>query len=43
MTEEHGRADNVSSGTTVDPKKSIGADSKRIAIAVGEPFWLFSV
>ena len=37
MTEEHGRADNVSSGTTVDPKKSIGADSK------GEPRWLLSV
>jgi hypothetical protein len=42
MTELHERADNVSSRITVDPEKSIGADSKRIAIAVGEPLWLFS-
>lgn len=42
MTEEHGHANKASSGTTVDSDKSIGADSKRSAISVGEPRWLFS-
>ena len=43
MTELHEREDNVSSRITVDPEKSIGADSKLIANAVGEPRWLLSV